>query len=31
VADPLRELLAYYRLAAESRLQYRLIKSWLAG
>jgi ABC-type bacteriocin/lantibiotic exporter with double-glycine peptidase domain len=31
LADPSRELLAYYRLAAETRVQYRLIKSWLAG
>jgi ABC-type bacteriocin/lantibiotic exporter with double-glycine peptidase domain len=30
LADPSRELLAYYRLAAETRVQYRLIASWLA-
>ncbi len=31
LADPSRELLAYYRLAAETRVQYRLIAGWLAG
>jgi ABC-type bacteriocin/lantibiotic exporter with double-glycine peptidase domain len=31
LADPSRELLAYYRLAAESRVQYRLIAKWLAA
>ncbi len=31
LADPSRELLAYYRLEAETRVQYRLIRSWLAG
>jgi hypothetical protein len=29
LADPSRELLAYYRLAAETRVQYRLIARWL--
>jgi ABC-type bacteriocin/lantibiotic exporter with double-glycine peptidase domain len=29
LADPSRELLAYYRLAAETRMQYRLIARWL--
>jgi ABC-type bacteriocin/lantibiotic exporter with double-glycine peptidase domain len=29
LADPSRELLAYYRLAAETRVQYRLITRWL--
>jgi ABC-type bacteriocin/lantibiotic exporter with double-glycine peptidase domain len=31
LADPSRELLAYYRLAAETQVQYRLIAKWLAG
>jgi ABC-type bacteriocin/lantibiotic exporter with double-glycine peptidase domain len=31
LADPSRELLTYYRLAAETRVQYRLIANWLAG
>ena len=30
LADPSRELLAYYRLAAETRVQYRLITRWLS-
>lgn len=29
LADPSRALLAYYRLAAETRVQYRLITRWL--
>ena len=31
LADPSRELLAYYRLAAETRVQCRLIAKWLTG
>jgi ABC-type bacteriocin/lantibiotic exporter with double-glycine peptidase domain len=31
LADPSRELLAWYRLEAETRVQYRLIAKWLAG
>lgn len=30
LADPSRELLAYYRLAAETSVQYRLITRWLS-
>ena len=30
LADPSRELLAYYRLAAETSVQYRLIARWLS-
>ena len=30
LADPSRQLLAYYRLAAETSVQYRLITRWLA-
>jgi ABC-type bacteriocin/lantibiotic exporter with double-glycine peptidase domain len=31
LADPSRELLTYYRLAAATRVQYRLIANWLAA
>jgi ABC-type bacteriocin/lantibiotic exporter with double-glycine peptidase domain len=31
LADPSRELLAYYRLAAETSVQYRLIARWLSA
>jgi ABC-type bacteriocin/lantibiotic exporter with double-glycine peptidase domain len=31
LADPSRELLAYYRLAAETSVQYRLITRWLSA